>query len=109
MSGKMQRTTTKAGGESWWFWCGGCETHHRYVTKLGEGETGPCWTFDGNEASPTFSPSLLVNGRGRPEDLFPHTTAHRCHLFLRAGMVQYLSDCTHHLAGQTIPVEPPCF
>lgn len=108
----VKLTRTKGGQESYWFWCAGCDTHHRFVTKAGtgEGEAGqPVWQFDGNTERPTFSPSLLCNGNMKPEDLHPNTTSHRCHLFLRAGMVQYLNDCTHSLAGKTIPVEPPCF
>lgn len=81
-------------GESFWFWCRGCGTHHRFRTKLAKGETGPVWSWNGSMDRPTFSPSLLYPGLV-------------CHLFLRDGMVQYLGDCTHALAGQTVPVEPP--
>jgi hypothetical protein len=97
---------TACGQESYWFWCEPCNTHHRFVTKSGANE-GPVWTFDGNLESPTFSPSLLCN-----KDLTPEHKAaggHRCHLFLRKGMVQYLGDCTHDHAGKTVPVQPPCF
>lgn len=31
---------------------------------------------------------------------------HICHSFVRDGLIQYLPDCTHHLAGQTVPLEP---
>jgi len=88
-------------GESFWFWCPGCKTNHRFVTKLAEGETGPCWSFDGNLEAPTFSPSLLYNRDGGD----PAKGVHRCHLFLRKGMVEYLPDCTHEYAGKTIPVQ----
>ncbi len=109
-------------GERFWFWCSGCETHHAFTTKLASGETGPCWQFDGNETSPTFSPSLLCNPKirkvcdcpdseecVRDDHAYPAYGHHRCHLFLRAGMVQYLGDCTHKLKGQTVPVESPRF
>ncbi len=97
MSVELRRT--RAGGESWWFWCPGCETHHRFVTKLGEGEEGPVWGFDGNAERPTFTPSLRVRlGDGA-----------QCHLFLTKGVVRYLSDCTHGLAGQSIPVQDSRF
>jgi hypothetical protein len=54
------------------------------------------WTFNGNYERPTFSPSLLAtvdfnDGRRRV-----------CHSFIRDGRIEYLSDCTHSLAGQTI-------
>jgi hypothetical protein len=28
----------------------------------------------------------------------------RCHSFVRAGMIEFLSDCTHELAGKTVPI-----
>lgn len=27
-----------------------------------------------------------------------------CHSFIRDGQIQFLSDCTHALAGQTVPL-----
>jgi hypothetical protein len=27
-----------------------------------------------------------------------------CHVFIKAGMIQFLGDCTHALAGQTVPI-----
>ncbi len=104
----MERVTTKAGGVSYWFWCPGCKIHHSFRTKLGTGERpGPVWTYDENVEKPTFGPSLMCN-RGITED---HKAAggHQCHLFLKNGIVQYLGDCTHKLAGQSIPVEDPWF
>jgi hypothetical protein len=32
--------------------------------------------------------------------------ARRCHLFIRDGALQFLSDCTHKLAGQTVDMVP---
>ncbi len=89
-------------GTNYWFWCDGCDTHHVFTTKLHKGQpwSDPKWDFDGNMESPTFSPSLRVRS-GSP---LGQTT---CHLFLRKGMVQYLNDCTHHLKGQTVPVQKP--
>lgn len=105
--GAIKRATTAAGGERWWFWCEPCSTHHVYTTKLGEGETGPVWSFNGDEEHPSFTPSLLCNRNLTPE----HKAAggHRCHLYLTGGMVRYLGDCTHAMAGQSVPVQPPCF
>ena len=41
---------------------------------------------------PTVSPSLLQN-------FVPGII---CHSFITDGKIQYLNDCTHKLAGQTI-------
>lgn len=98
----MRKTKTETGGENWWFWCPGCDTHHIFTTKRGPGEEGPVWSVTGPEEAPTFSPSLLVQYGREPGDK-------RCHLFLKAGMVQYLGDCTHSFKNKTIPVEDPKF
>lgn len=103
----LERTVTEGGQESYWFWCPGCEIHHRFVTKAGtgEGEAGqPVWGFNADRV--TFRPSLLCNGTAKPADLYPNTTAHRCHLFVTQGEIQFLADCTHALAGKTVPLEP---
>lgn len=72
------------------FWCPGCEHAHHIDTKR--------WTFDGNLERPTVSPSLLnYAGNDTP----------RCHIFVKAGRIQYLGDCTHDLAGQTVEMTPP--
>ena len=70
-------------------YCPGCEQLHRFsITK--PNDCGAKWTFDGNVMSPTFFPSMNIVGS--------------CHYFLRAGKIQFLSDCRHKLAGQTIPL-----
>lgn len=62
------------------------------------------WRFNGDLESPTFSPSVLTTanyGEERREV--------RCHSFVTNGRIQYLSDCTHALANQTVDlpeVEP---
>jgi hypothetical protein len=55
------------------------------------------WTFDGNLDAPTLSPSILwceivVDG------------VEVCHSFLRNGVFEFLSDCTHEHAGQHVPM-----
>lgn len=67
------------------FWCPGCECPHPFSV--------PRWVWNGSMTSPTFSPSLLCN-QNDPET--------RCHLFLKDGMIQFLGDCHHKLAGQTV-------
>jgi hypothetical protein len=31
-----------------------------------------------------------------------------CHVFVKAGEIQYLSDCTHELAGKTVQSSKAC-
>lgn len=103
----LEKHTYKTGEESVWFWCSPCDTHHRFVTKRADGAPpqSPQWGWNGDLDKPTFTPSLFCNRDATPEDIA--LGAHRCHLFLREGMVQYLNDCSHSAAGTTVPVEPP--
>lgn len=87
------------------FWCEGCNTHH----CINGG-----WSFNGDYNNPTFSPSILVRGSvPLTEDELDKVFAGEviepipliCHSFVRNGMIEYLSDCTHDLAGQTIELE----
>lgn len=93
------------------FWCPGCGTHHGPRV---EGQGKGCWTWNGDLVNPTISPSILVTGtvpitddeharimRGEPFEPLPL----RCHSFVRDGQIQFLGDCTHKLAGQTVPLE----
>jgi hypothetical protein len=86
------------------FFCPGCNEHHSFSTvqwirrrwnsetrKYEDEGPGPVWSFNGNMDKPTFSPSLVYPDK-KP----------RCHLFLTDGRIQYLSDCGHALAGQTV-------
>jgi hypothetical protein len=49
------------------------------------------WEFNGNSTRPTFAPSLLYPSKGT-----------RCHLYLREGRIEFLTDCGHPLAGQIV-------
>lgn len=69
------------------FHCPGCKYGHFFEV--------PRWTWNGSLEAPTVSPSLLI----AQED--PKA---RCHLFLRDGMIEFLSDCHHELAGKTVPI-----
>lgn len=79
-------------------WCPACDDLHMITTARSDGTS--TWTWDGNTERPTISPSILVNaGGGNPQ----HPT---CHSFVRDGQWEFLSDCTHALAGQTVPMVP---
>lgn len=90
---KLQRFESENGdgsknGVVFVFWCPGCEERHTFTT---ERDRKPVWVFDGNMEHPTFSPSLL----------YPDKTP-CCHLYLKAGKLEFLSDCGHSLAGKTV-------
>ena len=74
------------------FWCPGCLTHH-LVKVEGPG----AWGWNRDVHFPTFTPSVLVTcPGGRPDD--------RCHSFVDGGRIRFLDDCTHALAGKTLPL-----
>lgn len=101
------------------FWCPGCNEAHAVIV---DGSRG--WSWDGSEEAPTINPSILVRGvkieggdaeldrildtYKLPEDRERMLADKRintvCHSFVRAGAIEFLSDCTHALAGQTVPL-----
>lgn len=93
------------------FHCPGCECAHGPVVKR-EHESGPQWTWNGSLDKPTFSPSILVRGSAPlTEDQLSRIMAGEkgirplptvCHSFVRDGRIEFLGDCTHKLAGQTV-------
>ena len=95
------------------FWCPGCKEHHGVWTKK-RNILGATWSFNGDMEKPTFDPSLLIRGK-RPliGDEYRRIMAGErldipdlvCHSFIRDGQIQFLSDCTHELAGKTVPME----
>lgn len=56
------------------------------------------WQFDGNLENPTFHPSMHVNPPGEAHIKRTPT----CHSLVRDGKIEYLNDCTHEMAGQTV-------
>ncbi len=108
---KINRVELKGGMATIQFFCPGCEQVHAVRV--------PGWSFNGSETAPTFHPSVLVTSG----HFAPHFTAgsecwctyrrehpdepvsfrcYRCHSFVREGKIQFLTDSTHELAGQTV-------
>lgn len=85
------------------FFCQGCGYPHLIYTN--PETSSKVWTFNGDLDKPTASPSLLNLTGSFAEPTFqdpegiPPT---RCHLYLNAGVISYLEDSTHDLAGKTI-------
>lgn len=91
--GKVARITDPSGTDvSYVFDCPACGIGHSFRVE----GNGPKWSFNGNVDRPTFEPSLLVKWRKNG------TLDQVCHSFVRDGQMQFLSDCTHELAGRTI-------
>lgn len=99
-------------------WCLGCEqpdgeggTHGglHMLPVTGEGQGRPTWAFSGDLERPTLSPSILTrheHARRRVDGALVDVGLFVCHSFLVAGVWDFLSDCTHPLAGQKVPMVP---
>lgn len=76
-------------------WCPGCNEMHVLPWKRGG------WTFNGDVERPTFTPSFLHRWKsyddGKP-------TPKICHYILTDGVLNFCSDCTHALAGKSVPL-----
>jgi len=83
-----------------WFWCAGCRAPHAVNVQREEKQEAPLWSWDQNLEAPTISPSVIVRNGFKDG-----TPAQVCHFMLQAGQQQFLGDCTHHLVGQTVPLE----
>lgn len=97
------------------FWCPGCDGAHMITVKSGVDQVGAAWGYNGKAEAPTFTPSILC----RTHTFHPPVTGENlaefkrkpwpqekvlsvCHSFVTDGKIQFLDDCTHALAGQTV-------
>jgi len=86
------------------FVCPGCLAAEQgsglHMLPVNTTEHSPQWTYDGNIEAPTLEPSILSHigpyVDGAPTGI--------CHSYLRAGVFEFLGDCTHELAGQHVPM-----
>jgi len=69
-------------------WCEPCGELHPLPIDAG-------WTFNGDYERPTMTPSFLQHGADPGQ---------RCHYILTAGVLNYRADCSHALAGQSVPL-----
>jgi hypothetical protein len=94
--------------------CPGCG-HSMFLPIRGPAPDGPSWEFNGDLERPTLSPSILQrwstweppvtteNHAQWEREPWPQTKVdHVCHSFVRDGRIEFLADCTHALAGQTV-------
>jgi hypothetical protein len=93
---RVSRVLATTEESSLWFKCPGCEMVHRVMHGAGP---GPRWGWNGSTEKPTFTPSVLVRYSWSDGDRV-------CHSFVTEGRIQYLDDCTHALAAQTVDLPP---
>lgn len=96
MGAKLRRASGGILEQMVYFLCPGCllleDTHDisaQHVIPI----TGPrAWEYNDQREAPTFKPSIKVtHGNGRV-----------CHSWVTDGRIQFLGDCSHPLAGQTV-------
>jgi hypothetical protein len=86
--------------------CPGCECLHHIYTKVPT-SGGAVWGFNNDFELPTFTPSLLIKTGSYADPNFvdpPEIRPSICHSFITNGCIQFLGDCTHSLAGSTLPL-----
>jgi hypothetical protein len=108
---KIKEAVDNNGGKYVLFHCPGCNEPH----QIRHAGSGSVWVWNGSSENPTFIPSVLVTGyvmdeagydmiaRGE-KPLDGRYPGHEmcCHSYVNNGRIQFLSDCTHPLAGQTV-------
>lgn len=73
--------------------CAGCGDAH--ACQVSGKAQSPQWGWNGSLTKPTLTPSVLKHAPGK-----------RCHSFVRDGVVKFLGDCEHELAGQSVRMLP---
>ena len=85
-------TVPSGAHHGWAIMCPGCGIVHVFDKR---------WLFNGDQDKPTFQGSYLQHrSPSWPDHGFP-----RCHSFVKDGTIQFLNDCDHDLAGQTVDLE----
>lgn len=103
------------------FHCPGCGDVHTIQTEKSGAQHPQCWEFNEDIENPTVSPSLLVRSghyvteyktdtcwcdyaKKHPEEIDSIPHCYRCHFFIKNGMIQFLSDCTHPFKDKTVEI-----
>lgn len=77
------------GKTTYLLWCPACDD----IVMIDDS-----WGWNGDAEAPTFTPSLLT------EVKFTDGRRYVCHSFVTDGVWNYLGDCTHDKAGESVPV-----
>lgn len=104
---KIKRYTKEDGGYhgELAFMCPGCNGRHFINDIITEPEArlNGTWTFNGDFDKPTIRASVLTRSyRKNPVNGNYDIEFERCHSFITDGMIQFLNDCQHSLAGKTV-------
>jgi hypothetical protein len=81
---------SEASDGTYMFYCPGCKKAHGF---------NKTWKLENKDTQPTVSPSILTRFTDGDKQM-------RCHLFIQNGLIRFLGDSTHGLAGYTVSMEP---
>jgi hypothetical protein len=85
----------KAANEFKIFWCPACRQRHKVDKR---------WTLSGTILRPTLEPEVklgvITTGTGGADDW----DRGLCHFTVKNGVINYAPDCTHALAGKSVPM-----
>lgn len=104
---KIKRYTKLDGGYhgELGFMCPGCKCRHFINDELTdiEARVNGTWTFNGDFDNPTIRASVLTRSYRKNTDTLKYDIEiDRCHSFITDGKIEFLGDCHHSLAGQTV-------
>lgn len=119
LSSKLRNLQSPSGQRSLAFFCPGCKDFHVVPIESG---TKDSWKWNQNVEAPTFFPSVDVKSghymnshkpgsscwctynKEHPEDAEDGFECVHCHSWVTDGVINFLTDCTHSLAGQSVPI-----
>jgi hypothetical protein len=77
------------------FWCPGCDRAHGLWVR----PHPDAWEFNFDFVKPTFLPSVKATWEDGP-----NRDPKVCHSYVKEGLIEFLADSTHALAGKTVPL-----
>lgn len=77
--------------------CPACGYDH-FFNDPSSPHDGHSWQFNGDLERPTFTPSMNVLLPSKDNGGWET----HCHSFVTDGRIQFLGDCKHKMAGQTV-------
>lgn len=87
---KVKEAISDGVHRGWGIKCPACRSVHVLDTR---------WQFNGDINSPSFTPSLHVS-----HPAFEDIPAFVCHSVITNGVMHFCADCTHGMAGQSVPM-----
>jgi hypothetical protein len=98
LSSKL-RSWAGAGQHGLAFFCPACQVAHS--VHIGPGG----WAWDGDADQPSLSSSVMIAWKSNPDaapGALGHSNQNRCHSLIEDGMIEFLPDSTHELAGHIV-------